>query len=249
MLTAYEVGVGIHQQMIHKERVQVLWRMPSFLDEMKNNEVANRPRQPSADQLQVYMKTITDLVPKSFSQSELLENYGVMNHTANSRAHDVEDGETRGYSEPDEGVQNEAKIAEEQDLYDGGNCNFDPYFLYGFAKFGDEDHHTDLMLEVDEKDEEWGVETEEGAPSMHDPSAMRESNELSSYDANEPEVHDFGGHDEEDSSLQLEGDLYNEYEKQMDDASDMGQDSEQEGQEGEEEESMEHGDEMSHEDL
>ena len=69
MLTAYEVGVGIHQQMIHKERVQVLWRMPSFLDEMKNNEVANRPKQPSADQLQVYMKTITDLVPKSFSQS------------------------------------------------------------------------------------------------------------------------------------------------------------------------------------
>lgn len=216
MRTAYEVGVGIEQQQIHKERVQVLWRMPSFIDEMKNNEVGNRPKEPSAEQLQVYMKTITELVPKSFSQAELLENYGVMNHTGNSKAHDVEEGLTRGYNPELKEDTNDPKNAEEQDLYDGGKCNYDPYFLFGFVKFGEEESG-DFLLD-DEKDDEsmWGEDDEEegGDSGMHDTSAMQESRELSGYDVDEPEAHDFGSsHDfSGDSAQQIETDLYNDYE-------------------------------------
>ena len=48
-----------------------------------------------------------------------------MNHAGNSKTAEFDDGE-------------EPKSADERDIYLGGECTYDPYFLYGFGKFGEE---------------------------------------------------------------------------------------------------------------
>ena len=53
-----------------------------------------------------------------------------MNHAGNSKAAEEE------VHELDE---REARTPEETVLYDGGRCSYDPYSLYGFGKFGDQD--------------------------------------------------------------------------------------------------------------
>lgn len=52
MLTAYEVGEGIIQKPLHKERVQILWRVPTGKDEVAAEA---GPPELDAEQLNVHM--------------------------------------------------------------------------------------------------------------------------------------------------------------------------------------------------
>ena len=84
-----------------------------------------------------------------------------MVHTGNSRAHEPMDGTFRGYKDESEKVD-DPKNAEEQDLYDGGDCNYDPYFLYGFTKFGDvhtSEFDLPVDLEISSPEANWGENT------------------------------------------------------------------------------------------
>lgn len=146
--------------------------MPTFIDERTGNtEAIARPAEPEPAKLTQYMQTISKLLPDTFSMAALEKNYAVMNHAGNSQAADVADGNSRGYTDRDPG---DPKSAEEQDLYDGGKCAYDPYFLYGFSKFGE-----DLFDQHDTYDDYWGAVEDTG---FEDPQATLASRDLSSYD-------------------------------------------------------------------
>ena len=55
-----------------------------------------------------------------------------MNHAGNSRSVEVNEGIDRS------NLLEEPKNADEVDIYEAGKCKYDPYFLYGFGKFGQE---------------------------------------------------------------------------------------------------------------
>ena len=63
---------------------------------------------------------------------EILESkFGNMDHQSNSRSY-LDDEMERGYLHADD-------ITDEFDLYEGGRCHYDPYFIYGFGRFGELD--------------------------------------------------------------------------------------------------------------
>lgn len=145
MLTAYEVGPGITQKPLHKERVQILWRVPTGKDDGAAAEAHSFDL--DADRLNSYLSTITEILPESFSMESLERDYAPMNHAGNSKVADGDDGLHHS--------QHESRTAEEASLYDGGPCSYDPYSLYGFNKFGHKDH-------IESFDESaWGIDPNE----------------------------------------------------------------------------------------
>ena len=100
VLTAYEISDKLKVEPIHKERIQILWRVPSFGDELYENKNAiERDAEPTPDALQTYLQTVSRLVP-NMNAAYLEKHFGVMNHAGNSRTHDEEttsvvDGEAR----------------------------------------------------------------------------------------------------------------------------------------------------------
>ena len=103
--------------------------MPTFADELyENRDQIAREQEPNPDALETYLATVTRLVP-NMNKEYLEKNFGVMNHEGNSRTHDEETTS----------VDDDSARDEHQVLYEGGKCVYDPYFLHGFARFGEVD--------------------------------------------------------------------------------------------------------------
>lgn len=84
MLTSYEVGKGITQKMLHKERVQILWRAPTVKEDV-NGTAASHSADMDPAQLTAHLKTISEILPQ-FTKEVLESNYAPMNHAGNSKA-------------------------------------------------------------------------------------------------------------------------------------------------------------------
>ena len=84
-LTAFETLPELIKEPVHKERIQILWRMPTFGDEVRDNkEALHRAEEPTSEELENYLDGVTRSVP-GMTKDRLSKQFGLMDHNGNSR--------------------------------------------------------------------------------------------------------------------------------------------------------------------
>lgn len=80
------------------------------------------------DHLHRLVSRISEIVP-SMTKETLDAKFGNMDHNSNSKSY-LDDAMGLGYTDDIHG---------DFDIYEGGKCHYDPYFIYGFGRFGELD--------------------------------------------------------------------------------------------------------------
>jgi hypothetical protein len=191
-LTAFEVKPSMIKEPIHKERVQILWRMPTFGDELHNRQdMLQRPDEPTSEHLQSLINSVAELVP-SMNKEMLSTKFDSQDHRSNSKSFQDTLGEMEhGYLED---------VHDTVDLYEGGACVYDPYFIYGFGRFGEMEFENPFDL-----DDLWRVHEIEHLP----------------LDEDDP-YHGHGEHDFGDEFMHQDEFFNDPMYEQMDDFMDLG---------------------------
>lgn len=98
-----------------------------------NKEALSKSEEPTGEELEHYLDGVTQLVP-TMTRERLSKRFGMMDHNGNSRTDFMLE---QKIVTAENGAESGEVKDEFEEIHEGGRCVYDPYFLHGFARFGE----------------------------------------------------------------------------------------------------------------